>query len=387
MNPVFPARRRAEEFHAHLERGASAGAEWDELAGVVAALRTIERPDPRPEFAADLRSRLMAAAESALAPDTAVQLAARQAPAPARSRRDRRVAATVGGFAILSAGTSMAVAAQSALPGDTLYPLKRAIENAQAGITDGADQKGTVLLDNAAGRLDEIDRLTRNGGQDDATVIARTLDDFAHQATQASDLLLGDYAASGSAAAIEELRTFTATSLAALRDLESSVPREARAALIAAAKVIGLIEQQAASLCPSCSDAPLASLTTAAADLGGLVRDIVEKSTSAVTASQDAPRPAKQRGKRPSKSTPASPAPETASSQEEIPPSRALPGRSTDEASSTSTGRTNDNPLGELVTNLDTAPITDPLTEALTETLTQVQDLTSVLLNGKKSQR
>ena len=53
----------------------------------------------------------------------------------------------------------MAVAAQSALPGDALYPLKRAIENAETGFSVSDEAKGSTILGNASGRLDEVDAL------------------------------------------------------------------------------------------------------------------------------------------------------------------------------------------------------------------------------------
>ena len=55
----------------------------------------------------------------------------------------------------------MAVASQSALPGDALYPIKRAIENTEAGVRVSDDAKGETILSNASGRLNEVDKLTR----------------------------------------------------------------------------------------------------------------------------------------------------------------------------------------------------------------------------------
>ena len=55
----------------------------------------------------------------------------------------------------------MAVAAQTALPGDSLYPVKRAIEDTRTGLASGDTAKGARLLANARGRLDEVDRARR----------------------------------------------------------------------------------------------------------------------------------------------------------------------------------------------------------------------------------
>jgi len=264
MTPVFGSRRRADEFDQLLTRSSSrstglddaSARQYADLLALVGELRATPPPAPRADFSADLRERLMLAADAALAPDTVEQAAARRAPAVRRSPRERRIVAAVGGFAIASATASMAVAAQSSLPGDTLYPLKRAIENAQAGVQRDADGRGTTLLGNAAGRLDEVSALSRSG-EDDAAVIVTTLDDFVDQAVEASDLLLGDFASNGQPSSIEELRSFTADSMGALTSLQGVIPDDARASLIRATQVINAIDVQAQSLCPACTDLPL----------------------------------------------------------------------------------------------------------------------------------
>jgi hypothetical protein len=262
MTPAFTARRRAEEFDALVETrstGALRDADHDsrdtrfaDLLEVVGALRAAPPPSPRPEFVADLRSRLMTAAETALV----VPSSPTPTRAPERTRtRERRLAAAIGGFAVVSATASMAVAAQSALPGDTLYPLKRGIENAQVKVSSGDDDKGAALLENAAGRLDEVGELSRDGDGRAADITA-TLDDFSAQATEASDLLLADYADTGRVASLEELRDFAADSLAALESLEGVVPPEARDALLDAAQVVTGIDEAAKQACPVCTDGP-----------------------------------------------------------------------------------------------------------------------------------
>ncbi|GAA5144870.1 DUF5667 domain-containing protein [Nocardioides marinquilinus] len=262
MSPVFSARRRADEFAALVEDPSTAAADptrYADLLELVGALRSEPAPEPRPAFVADLRERLMVAAEEQLAP---ARTAAATAPAGRgrtdderrRARRERRIAALVGGVAVVSATGSMAVAAQTALPGDTLYPLKRALENIQTGIQNDPEDKGSTLLDNATGRLDEVGELSRSTDDADPAVIAETLDDFAEQATEASDLLLDDYAATGRTGAIDELRDFTDQSTAALDALEPLVPEEARGSLVAANQVVEQIQQQLVTACPACID-------------------------------------------------------------------------------------------------------------------------------------
>ena len=287
MTPAFTARRRAEKFDSLIEDTSTdvvGDARYADLVALVSTLRAAPAVAPRAAFVSDLRSRLMVAAETALAPDTAAQLAARRAPTPRRTARERRVAAAIGGFAIVSATASMAVAAQTALPGDTLYPLKRAIENAHVSVQGGSDDKGTTLLDNASGRLDEVDELSRSDSSE-PTTIAQTLDDFAAQATEASDLLLSDYAETGDASSIAELREFATDSLDELRALQDVVPDAARGSLLQAANILGEIDQQAATACPSCTDLPVVSSLplashTVSTMLEGLLDDEVTTTSS-----------------------------------------------------------------------------------------------------------
>ena len=252
MTPVFAARRRADEFAALVEAPSTGGprdARYDDLLQLVGALRVTAPVTPRPEFVADLRQRLMTAADTALVPDDTERLTL----PPRRSARERRIAVAVGGFALVGATTSMAMAAQSALPGDVLYPVKRAMESAQTGISFGEADKGATLLANASGRLDEVSALSSGADAEDTIAIADTLDVFADQAGKAADLLLADYAEHGHQASVSELRDFTASSLAQLTALEPVVPDAAQDELFRAAQVLLEIDAAARRACPVCA--------------------------------------------------------------------------------------------------------------------------------------
>lgn len=266
MSPVFASRRRADEFQSALEGSPDPSSRHAEALALVGALRESSPVEPSPEFVAGLRGRLMAEADTALAGG--------RAPAspvgdltPRLPRRERRLAAAVGSFALVGATASMAIAAQGALPGETLYPLKRALENAQAGIQGGVDEKGTTILASASGRLDEVDELSRDTSSQDPAVISSTLDSFSEQAYEASDLLLMAYDETGRAELIDDVRVFASQSMTSLRDLEPLVPRESRAALISASQVLRAIDQSAMEACPTCSaafldQAPLLAAST-----------------------------------------------------------------------------------------------------------------------------
>ena len=254
------AQRRAEEFDALVD-GTSATRELPaardaDLLELVGALRSFPPVAARPEFVSDLRGQLMAAAETALVPDDLSRLRLPER----RTGRERRLAAVVGGLAVVGATTSVAMASQSALPGDSLYPIKRVIEQAHAGLAMSESSKGETVLASASDRLDEVDALAQRDGLADDTRIADTLDAFTDQATQASDLLLADYASTGHASSIAQLRDFSATSLDRLAALEPIVPANARDELIRAAGVLNTIDSEAAQRCPSCGGQGITSI-------------------------------------------------------------------------------------------------------------------------------
>lgn len=263
MSPVFATQRRAEEFNTLVESstGALDDARYAEVLALVGQLRDLEPPAPRPDFTLALREQLMAAADTVLlpAPDPASDPASdavsdteRLTLPPRRTARDRRIAAAVGAAAIIGASTSVAVAAQSALPGEMLYPVKRLLENAQteAHLSEGG--KGTSLLSNAADRLAEVTELSRTSDLDEASTIADTLSAFSEQSLAASDLLLDDYEQTGDRSSVEDLNDFTSSSMETLSQLEAVLPPGTREELQYAAQVLGQIDAAASRACPSC---------------------------------------------------------------------------------------------------------------------------------------
>ena len=254
----FPAQRRADDFEALVESGSagSTATRDTELLELVGALRTMPPVTARPEFVSDLRAALMAEAETALAPADVSRL---QLPAR-RPTRERRLAAVVGGLAVVGVTTGVAVASQGALPGDALYPVKRAIESAHTGLSVGEGGKGSTMLANASDRLDEADALARQDHFGDDVRIADTLSTFTDQATEASDLLLADYAHHGNASSIAELRDFSSSSLDQLAALEPLVPPAARDELIRAARTLQTIDAEAAQRCPQCGGTPIETI-------------------------------------------------------------------------------------------------------------------------------
>jgi hypothetical protein len=249
--------RRSQEFHDLVEGTTNArSSSYADLLEVVGALRAVPAPEPDPAFVLALRERLLDEAQTVLVAAAAEQsdvderLRLRPA-APRTRRRNRRLAAGISGVILVGASGTMAVAAQTALPGDRLYPLKRGIESAQAQLTFDRAARGRVLLDNASTRLDEVAELSRTGGSSER--ISQTLDAFTQEAVDGSDLLLTDYQATGDQSSITTVRTFTATSMARLRVLQSSVPAASVDQLLQAAQSLDQVQQVATRACPTCA--------------------------------------------------------------------------------------------------------------------------------------
>ncbi|MCL2543844.1 MAG: DUF5667 domain-containing protein [Nocardioidaceae bacterium] len=285
--------RRAEEFDAALSGRASDAAadRYADLLDVVGAMRAVPGPTARPAFVADLRERLMTEAAGMPAPATRTDdaTALRLTPKQRRGSRERRIAAVLGGFAVVAATGSMAMASQSSLPGDVLYPVKRAIENAHANIQTSPDGKAQVLLQNADTRLSEVEQLTQRHDPGDAGEISSTLQAFQDQTNQASAIAITDFSTDGDQSALTDVRTFATSSMARLTALDDVLPTAARPALIAAAHTVQSVDSAAYGACPTCSESKLAPLPQfATKPLSATLRQALLGTDPAATQSQAA---------------------------------------------------------------------------------------------------
>ncbi|GAB1328296.1 DUF5667 domain-containing protein [Streptomyces sennicomposti] len=228
------AHRRANAFAQALEESSDRGAaaersegpapepaaadptEQDRLLAVASGLGALPRPELDPEVKVAQRARLVAAMEAMLQEGAAAGEARELSALPGqrshrahgahrasglgklrpRSRLAKGLAA--GGLSVgVAAGAFGGVAAASsdALPGDSLYGLKRGIEDFKLTyLTDGADEQGQAYLDLAGTRLGEARRLMerdRAGHLDheDLAEIRRTLSGMKHDATEGHRLL------------------------------------------------------------------------------------------------------------------------------------------------------------------------------------------------------
>jgi hypothetical protein len=248
MTPLISARRAAEDF-ARVVDGSSVDVadRYRDLTACVDLLRAEPASDARPEFVADLRSRLMSAADTLL-----IAAPAQPRPAPVLTlapptRRHRRLGAAAAALVIVGAGAGVAAAAEGSLPGDPLYPVKRGIESAQVSLNTSDAAKGQDLIAQAGTRLDEIDGLMSDG--DATSQITDTLAAYQRSASDGADLLFVAYQRGGSTADLAELRTALSQQLDQLRQLAGQAPPTTQPSFASATALLGDLDQQARVLC------------------------------------------------------------------------------------------------------------------------------------------
>ncbi|MEU6175583.1 DUF5667 domain-containing protein [Streptantibioticus parmotrematis] len=197
------------------------------LLAVARAVTAVPKPQMDAETKTVQRAQLIAAMEAALA-DGSLETAGRVPEQRAarvgahrdlgrlrpRTRWSRRLAA--GGLAVgVTAGafTGVAAASTNALPGDTLYGLKRGMEDLRLGMAGDDDARGQVLLDMASTRMQEARRLMERGrsGPLDAESVREVrgaLLGMHNEAAEGHQLLSAAYRRDGSLAPIEALNAF-----------------------------------------------------------------------------------------------------------------------------------------------------------------------------------
>ncbi|UNO41212.1 DUF5667 domain-containing protein [Streptomyces sp. MST-110588] len=236
--------RRANAFAQALEDQVLQGEAAEDLVGASAevsgetrllavadSLAELPRPELDPEVKTVQRAQLIAAMEAAFAGDGAPSEETRVPPQRGargshratkslgrlrpRSRLSKGLAA--GGLTVgVAAGAFSGVAAASsdALPGDSLYGLKRGMEDLRLGLAEGDSDRGRLFLDQAATRMLEALRLMERGrsGLLDHEVlgeIRRALSGVKQDAAEGHRLLHEVYQRDGSLDPIQALNSFT----------------------------------------------------------------------------------------------------------------------------------------------------------------------------------
>ncbi|MFE0703967.1 DUF5667 domain-containing protein [Streptomyces sp. NPDC058872] len=239
------AHRRANAFAQALEDRASEGAaaEWsetppataepaepDRLLALANGLGGLPKPQLDPEVKVVQRAQLVAAMEAMLmeggatagpmVPEqrtSATKGTHRASPLRKlrpRSRWTKGLAA--GGLTVgVAAGAFGGVAAASsdALPGDSLYGLKRGMEDIKLGMADDDADRGGIYLDQASTRLSEARRLMERGRAGDLdheslTEIRRVLSGVKHDASEGHRLLRQAYDQDGEIGPMARLNSF-----------------------------------------------------------------------------------------------------------------------------------------------------------------------------------
>jgi hypothetical protein len=251
MTPLISARRAAEDFARVVDDSSVDVADrYRDLTACVDLLRAEPPSDARPEFVADLRSRLMSAADNLLvAAPSQPRLAPVVTLAPP-SRRRHRLGVAAAALVIVGAGTGVAAAAESSLPGDPLYPIKRGIESAQVSLNTSDTAKGHDLIAQAGTRLDEIDGLMSDG--DATSQITDTLAAYQRTASKGADLLFVAYQRGGSSEDLAQLRSALGDQLDQLGQLAGQAPPTTQPSFASATALLGDLDQQARVLCGNC---------------------------------------------------------------------------------------------------------------------------------------
>ncbi|CAG6398232.1 DUF5667 domain-containing protein [Streptomyces cocklensis] len=245
--------------HADPEQGA--------LLALAATLAQQPRPALDPERKTVQRAQLIAAMEQALA-DGSFPVTARvpeqRGEGQGGSHRLRRLTPTsklsrrlaVGGLTVgVAAGALGGVAAAStnALPGDTLYGLKRGMEDLKLDMASGDASRGKVYLDMASTRLQEARRLMdrgRGGPLDDESVseVRKALSGMHQEAAEGHRLLSQAYQEDGSIQPIETLNTFSAAHRQGWTDLRGKLPSQLTDVSDQVSSVFDAIDQEVAPL-------------------------------------------------------------------------------------------------------------------------------------------
>lgn len=135
------------------------------------------------------------------------------------------VAALAVMVALAGAGTFFS---RDALPGDTLYGVKRVAESAGLAMTFGDEAKARRQLDLASTRLSEIEQLVsrQRTSAPDPQLLEATISAFDSAASEGSRMLLGGQQVPG-ADGLGDLRTWAAQQAARLAALRSALPTPA----------------------------------------------------------------------------------------------------------------------------------------------------------------
>lgn len=222
------------------------------LLGLAERLEALPRPELAPDVKAVQRAQLVASMEAEFATPEAraakvpeqrggrARKGAHRAPALGplgklrpRSRLTKGLAA--GGLGVGVAASALggvAAASSDALPGDSLYGLKRGMEDLRLDLAGDEADRGQVHLDHASTRMQEARRLmerTRGGAELDRESlgeIRRTLSGMRTDAAEGHRLLSSAYERDGRIAPMRSLASFSSDHRESWAQLRDRLPRQ-----------------------------------------------------------------------------------------------------------------------------------------------------------------
>jgi hypothetical protein len=186
------------------------------------------------------------------APDSDPESGTVVEPIPLHGRRTRRARHTLGGrakrpapaglrgrvvfvgaaaaAALLAIASGGVLASSNALPGDTLYPVKRVAESAGLALTFDDASRARRHLELAATRLSEVEQLAHDTqAAPPPEVFTSTMDDFDSATTEGSQLLLSAAENEQGGTAAQDLHKWATEQSDRLAELEPELPPAADA--------------------------------------------------------------------------------------------------------------------------------------------------------------
>jgi hypothetical protein len=247
--------------------------QYDHMLAMVTSLATVSGASLDPQVRLTQRALLVAEFERAFAggggaavPAQRTRRGSHRAVRPAAlwpsTRWGRRLA--VGGLASMMAlGTlgGVAMASTSSVPGDTLYGMKRGLEDWRFNLAGSDEERGKLLLDEASTRMEEARRLMgrstpvgpRQLSPQTIADLDRALSDMNVEGKRGRDLLNEIYRRSHSLAPLRQLAGFAAVQSRAMDQLEPELPGQLDPVASQVRGLLSGIRQEVTPLLPATS--------------------------------------------------------------------------------------------------------------------------------------
>ena len=232
---------------------------------------------PSPQQRAALRERVLNSIQTQPLPQAQAAARPQWSPRQAQARRPAWlwIAAVLVFISLLVfTTTGMALAAQNSLPGDSLYAVKEAVEEANVLLTWDAARRARLRLEYAERRLAEVTRLSQQGRFNETSLALRNYEVQLHLALQEAESAARNNPLQASQLKAE-LEASLQTQTASLVALESLLPpsqapavRQAQTASAQALKAVdALLAEIMATLTPTVTLSAPASATDAGGQL------------------------------------------------------------------------------------------------------------------------